>query len=177
MVRQSLTEAHSMENTNTKKWGLLTRQNSCQKQLRKRTRHVEKKLKLSFSKNAFGFVSELSDMFLLSNHQIIQASLSVSHPDVVKVCSTDKQSWNNDYQITSEFLSYRIITVQFMVIKQESASRTNCVFHKTNLLFTYNSMCYLEYKSHQNIENDNVVKHYKHYNWNQLKGWPDGYKG
>jgi len=76
-------------------------------------------------------------MFLLPNHQVIYACLSVSHPDVAKVCSTDKQSWNNDYQITSEFLSYRIITVQFMVVKQESASRTSCVFHKTNLRFLH----------------------------------------
>ena len=131
-----------MENTNTRKYGSLTRQKSCQKKL-KRISHVGKNnnLQLPFSKNAFGFVSELSDMFLLSNHQIIQASLSVSHPDVVKVCSTDEQSWNNDYQITSEFLSYRIITVQFMVIKQQSVSQTNCVFHKTNLCFLHTILC------------------------------------
>ena len=125
-----------MENTNTRKYGSLTRQKSCQKKL-KRISHVGKNnnLQLPFSKNAFGFVSELSDMFLLSNHQIIQASLSVSHPDVVKVCSTDEQSWNNDYQITSEFLSYRIITVQFMVSNNSRRRKQIAFFTRQTYAF------------------------------------------
>jgi len=119
-------------------------------------------LQLSYSKIAFGFVAEPSYMFLLSNHQVIYACWSFSHLDVVNVYSTDKQSWNNGYQITCKFLSYQIITVQFMVVNLW-LSRGQTSFFRTDLLFfnTYNSCP--THNINITYEKDSVVKHYKYF--------------